>query len=110
LAGVGFLPAIAALTLTGKDFARQTFDVSFERAYQAGLKAMQDSGKVKKKDKAAGEITATVNGADVVLKLNKVSETSTEVTISARKFLLPQPEVASGVLYRMSQELKKPSP
>lgn len=51
-------------------------------------------------------ISAEVNGARVAFKLKKLSEKSTQVTISARKFGLPQVEVASGIMYRLSEQLK----
>jgi hypothetical protein len=106
LTGVAVLPVAAVFTFTGKDFTQNTLGVSFERAYDAGLKALKDAGVVKKENKGAGVISAEVDGSEVTLKLKRLSEVSTEVTISARKFGLPQPAVASGVLYRLEEKLK----
>jgi hypothetical protein len=106
LAGVAALPVVAAFTLTGKDHAQETFNVSWQRAYDAGLSALKKAGVVKSEDKASGIINAVVDGVDVTLKLKKNSANSTEVTISARKFIFPQPEIASGVIYRLKEELR----
>lgn len=107
LAGVAALPVVAAFTFTGKDYAQETFSVTTERAYDAGLQAIKMAGKVKKEDKASGVISAEVNGASLTLKLKKLSGKSTQVTISARKFGLPQAEIASGVMYRLREQLKR---
>jgi len=106
LAGVAVLPVVAAFTLTGKDYAQETFNVSWERVYDAGLSALKKSGVVKSGDKSGGVINAEVDGVQVGLKLKKIAANSTEVTVSARKFILPRPEVASGVMYRLTEELR----
>jgi uncharacterized protein involved in outer membrane biogenesis len=106
LVGVAALPVVAAFTFAGKDYAQETFKVTTERAYDAGLQAIKMAGKVKKENKASGVINAEVNGAALTFKLKKISEKSTQVTISARKFGLPQPEIASGVMYRLHEQLK----
>ncbi len=106
LTGVAALPVLAAFTFAGKDYAQETFNVTMERAYDAGLQAIKMAGKVMKENKGSGVISAEVNGARVTLKLKKLSEKSTQVTISARKFGLPQAEIASGVMYRLSEQLK----
>lgn len=106
LTGMAALPVVAAFTFAGKDYAQETFKVTMDRAYAAGLQAIKMAGKIKKEDKAGGVISAEVNGAGVTFKLKKLSERSTEVTISARKFGLPQAEIASGVMYRLSEQLK----
>jgi hypothetical protein len=106
LAGVAALPVMAAFTFTAKDYAQETFNVAVERAYDSGLQAIKTAGRVIEEKKAAGIISAEVNGARVTLRLKKLSEKSTQITISARKFGLPQAEIASGVMYRLSELLK----
>ncbi|MDD5552795.1 MAG: hypothetical protein PHE18_02865 [Candidatus Omnitrophica bacterium] len=105
LTGVAALPVMAAFTFTGKDYAQQTFNVSADKAYEAGLQTLKAAGKVKREDKVSGSISAAVSGAGVNFKINKLSGNSTEVTISARKFGLPKPAIAAGVMYRLNEEL-----
>lgn len=106
LASVAALPVVGAFTFVGKDYVQEIFNVTQEKAYNAGLQAIKMVGKVKQENKAGGVINAEVSAAQVTFKLKKLSEKSTEVTISARKFGLPKAKIASAVMYRLRQELK----
>lgn len=104
--GVGFLPAGVALTLAGKDYTQQDFDSSFEKVYDASLSIAQKMGKVTQENKEGGMIKALVNKNDVTIKIKKLTEKSTQLTVSARRLLLPKPDVAGGVLLEISERLK----
>jgi uncharacterized protein involved in outer membrane biogenesis len=106
IAGVAVLPVAAVFTLAGKDYAEHDFNAHWQKAYEAGLKALQNSGSVKKEDSVAGVINAEVSGSQATLKLKNISEGKTRITVSARKFMLPQPEIAAGVMYKITEELK----
>jgi len=106
LTGVAALPVVAAFTFTAKDYAQETFNEASDRVYDAGLEAIKSAGKVIQENKAEGVIKAEVSGARVTFKLKAVSDKSTQVTISARKFGLPKPEIASGIIYRLRDRLK----
>ncbi len=106
LAGVAVLPVAAAFTFAGKDSSEQNYAVSFDEAYEKSLGVLKQMGQVNKEDKAGGVISASVNFADVTLKVTKKSENNTLVTVSARKYFLPKPELAGGILYEVSEKLK----
>lgn len=106
ITGVAALPVAAVFTLAGKDYAEQDFNAPWQQAYEAGLKALQNSGTVKKEDSLGGVISAEVGGSQVTLKLKKIDEGKTQIIVSARKFMLPQPEIAAGVMYKITEELK----
>ncbi|MFH0877634.1 MAG: AsmA family protein [Candidatus Omnitrophota bacterium] len=106
LLGVGFLPAGVAMTMAGKDSSQQTFKASFDKTYGVALATLEEMGKVKSKNKDSGTIKALVNKNDVTLKIEKVSNTTTQITAMARRLMLPKPEIASGVLYQISKKLK----
>ncbi|MCX5702201.1 MAG: hypothetical protein NTW64_04395 [Candidatus Omnitrophica bacterium] len=106
LTGVAALPVAAVFTLAGKDYAEQDFNVSWQEAYAAGLRAIKNAGTLKNEDSVGGVINADVGGSQVTLKLKKIDEGKTRITVSARKFMLPQPEVAAGVMYKITEELK----
>lgn len=106
LTGVAALPVAAAFVFTGKDHAQAEYNVGWDKAYEVGLRALKEAGVIKKEDRAEGVISANIKGANVVLKLKKTSEKAIEITVSARKMMLPQKEIASGVMYRISEELK----
>lgn len=106
LAGVAVLPVAAAFTFAGKDSAEQNYAVSFDEAYEKSLAVLKQMGQVDKEDKAAGVISASVNSADVTLRVTKKSENNTLVAVSARKYFLPKPELAGGILYKVSEKLQ----
>ncbi len=106
LAGAGFFPVTIATTLAGKDSSGQDFNLSRDALYRVCLAVLKDSGIVNKEDKIAYVITAEVEGANVTVRLEEKSPRITQVTISARKYLFPKPEIAKGILYRIAQKLK----
>ena len=106
LLGVGFLPAGVAGALVGQDSGVQEFVRSAESAYRAALKAVREMGELKSENRDAGVIKAKVDGADVAVRVEAVGGSKSKLTVSARKFLLPKPEIANGVLYQIEQELK----
>ena len=106
LTGVGFIPITVFTTLTGKDNAQQKLEFPMDTVYDAALRALQSMGRVERGDKGAGIITGTVNGSSVTIKLTRVSDKSTQVAVSARRFMMPRPETAGGVLYQITDKLK----
>ena len=106
LAGAAILPVGIAATFAGKDSAQQEFASSFDNVYAAALAVLQKKGKITAEDKSNGIIKAEINSAGVALKINKKSANKTEIVASARKFMLPKPEIAGGVLYEISEKLE----
>jgi len=106
LTGVGFIPIVAITTLTGKDSVAQEFNVAKDKLYDISLGVLKQMGKVNKEDKSGGLIVADVNGVGVTLRLKQVTNRSSQVNISARKFKMPKPEVANGVLYHINEHIK----
>jgi uncharacterized protein involved in outer membrane biogenesis len=101
LAGVAVLPVGVVATFIGKDSVRQIIDVSFEYAYEVSLEVVKRMGRLTKDDAPNGAIKANINGAMVALQLRKKADKKTEITISARKYMLPKPDAAGGVLYQI---------
>lgn len=106
LAGAAVLPVAVAATFLGKDSAQQDFTADFDNAYNVSLAVLNQMGKVTKKDKINGIIGADINSVRVSLKIQKKSDSKIKVVISARKYLLPKPEIAGGVLYEIAEKLK----
>jgi uncharacterized protein involved in outer membrane biogenesis len=106
LTGVGIIPVAIAATFGSKDSVVQDLNVDISRLYDVSLGVLNHIGKVNKEDKAAGIIEAEVNNASVTLKLKQTSARTTQITIFARKYLLPKREIANGVLYQISERLK----
>jgi hypothetical protein len=105
LLGVGFLPAGVAGVFMGKDHATQVFSQSTERLYQTSLEVLGKIGQVTEENKTLKEIKGKVDGADITIKIVQSPEHKTDVTVAARKMMIPKPELAGGVLYQIAEKL-----
>jgi len=104
--GVGFLPAGVAVTLMGKDSAQNDFNIPFEKVYAAALNTVQALGQVKSENKDSGIIKVLIDKDDVTIKVQQTTEKTTRIMVQARRLLLPQPQIAGGVLQQISDKLK----
>jgi len=104
--GVGFLPAGVAITLMGKDSAQDNFDIPFEKVYAVALDTVKTLGEIKSEDKTNGTIKALIDKNDVTIKIQSVTEKTTQIVTLARRLLLPQPQAAGEILQRISDKLK----
>lgn len=104
--GVAFLPAGIAGVLIGNDSGTADFNYDFEKVYNTTIETVGEMGKVAIGDKEKGLIKAEVDGASVTIEITKLEEEKTQVKASARKFMLPKPETAEGVIYQISQKLE----
>jgi uncharacterized protein involved in outer membrane biogenesis len=106
LAGVAVLPVAIVANFVAKDSAAQEFTAGFDEAYETSIAVLKGMGRIEREDKAAGVITANINGANVTVKLEKSADNKTQVIASARKYLLPKPEIAGGVVFEISKKMK----
>ncbi|MDD5561762.1 MAG: AsmA family protein [Candidatus Omnitrophica bacterium] len=106
LSGVAVLPVAVAVTLIGRDSAQQDFISTFDNVYRRSLEVLKRKGNLTREDKLRGVISATINSTQITVKIKKKTGSKTQVIISARKYLLPKPEIAGGVLYEISEKLK----
>ncbi len=104
-AGVAVLPVAVVATFISKDNVRQTIDDGFEHTYAISLEVVKTMGTVTQQDASNGVIKANINGSSVGLLLKKSAENKTEITISARKYMLPEVDIAGGVLYQILDKL-----
>lgn len=104
--GAGFLPVGVAAALIGKDSAAADFRKPFDTVYAMSIEALQKLGKVTKEDKRRNVIKGKVQGAAIVVKFTQNDKANVGVEVSARKYMLPKPEIAGGVLHEISQRLK----
>ena len=106
MTGVGLIPAGIIGALTGQDEVTAEFQTNFNRVYDITLKTINAMGDVKIDNKSGGVIKAKVNGADVTINFSEKSKNLVHVSVSARQFMLPKPEIAGGVIYKMKEALK----
>jgi|GEM_PF-1936907 len=60
---------------------------------------------VKNANKETGVINAGINNAAVTVDITR-ADGKTRIKVSARKYFLPKPEIARGIIYRIKEELK----
>ena len=106
LLGVGFLPAGVAGVLIGKDSSQLNFNADFQRVFDVSLGVIKNMGTLTQQDAASGVLKGKVDGCNTAIKIKQNQDGSTQVTVSARKYLLPKPEIAGGVLHEISGKLE----
>jgi len=105
--GVAFLPAGVAGVLLGNDDVVGDFNARIGETFDALLVVINaDNGKIKLEDRTKGVVKASVQGCDVAAKIESVGGGKTKVTISARQYLMPKPEVAGGILHQLEGKIK----
>jgi predicted secreted protein len=95
-----------AVTLAGSDSGTLDVDQSFDQTYRATLETLKGMGEIKTENKAQGIIKAVVSKADVTARISQSTEKTTRIVVSAREMLLPKPEIAKGVVLKLSEKLK----
>ena len=88
------------------DEAQWVFPGGYEKIYVNCLKTAQAMGTVKQENKAAGVIKASIEGADVTLRVSKLSSSRVGVAVAARKLWFPRPDLASRVLYAVEEKMR----
>ena len=101
------VPLGAAYLLSRKDNIETTFKVGYDTVFDASQQVIKDGGKLISVDNKSGVIKGTVEGVHVVVQVVRVDQNKTSVSVSGRKFLLPKPTIAAGVLYEISKKVKK---
>ncbi len=90
--------AIGGAVAVSQDFVTTSVDVSFQRAWSVANEELKRFGEVQKSFQKLGEIKAIVDGAQVKVKISKLTERTVDIRVSARKNLLPNLELAQTIL------------
>jgi hypothetical protein len=104
--GVAFLPAGIAGAILGKDSSSADFDVNIDKAYSSALDVLKKAGQVIEENKETMKIKGKVSGANVDVDVIKRDRNKTTIQVTARKFMLPKPDIAEGVMYQITEALK----
>lgn len=104
--GVAFLPAGIAGIILGDDNASADYELKPEAVYDEVMKILRaNNAKLKSQDKDQGLIKAVVQSCDVVIKISIFAGKS-KVTVTARRMLIPKPEVAGGIIHQLSERIR----
>lgn len=106
LLGVGFLPGLAIGVAIANDKASADMPHSSGQVYQNILQLVQRLGRVKSADNLAEKISAKVYDCDISIEVDDQGWGKSKITIKARKYFLPKPEIAAGLLYQLKEQLK----
>lgn len=106
--GASMLPVGLGYLFTRSDEASGNFNVGFDKVYASSERALKYLGEVTKENKNRGEIEGRIGLTEISVRITKLNPLKTKVMVAARKFLLPEPRIAGGLLYRISEELKTP--
>ncbi len=106
MAGTAILPLGAVMLLAGGDQDMETVRADYGHAVQAASAALKELGDLTLEDREGGLLKAVVNGCEVSLRLEKQGFRKIRIWAQARKLLIPQPRVASGVLYAIMEKLR----
>lgn len=104
LLGVAFLPAGIAAVLMGQDDAQTVVPMALEKLYSETAKFLKTIGRVTSDNRGLRTIKLAISGNSVTVKFDPRGE-QTNILVTARKYLLPKPQVAGGVLYQILQAL-----
>ena len=100
------LPVGVAAVLIGKDSYQADFALAYDKIYNTSIKVVKQMGELTKEDSSKGVIKGKVSGSNITVKLERKTQKSIQVTVSARKLLIPKPKVAGGVLHEITEKLK----
>ena len=104
--GIGLIPAGVAAVFSGKSTTEADFNTTVERAYSTSLETIKKIGEVTQEEVSKGIIKAKVECAGVTVKIYQKEQGVVRIQVAARKFLIPKPGIAGGVLYQITERLK----
>ena len=89
------------------DSVKAEFDSSYEKAYKASLDvALAMVGTIDMADETTGWIKSESEDNNVAIHIVKQTDTTVEITVSARKYAAPRVQFAKDILTKISKKLK----
>lgn len=110
--GAGCAPVLIATAgaVAGYAVSRDSviidLDQPLDRVWSACLEETKRQGRVKKEDLAGGRIEAAIRQVDVTISVESLTPQTVRVVIRARKYLLPQVDVAQRLGVGIARRVK----
>ncbi len=111
---VPLLSSCAALLIGGvvgyevsADSVKADIDTSYARAYDASLETIRAMGGLSIDKKTEGWIKSEVDNYNVAVHIEKLTEKTVRIAVSARKHTLPKSQYARDVLADILKRLKQ---
>lgn len=105
--GVGFLPAGVLGVIVADDDSALELQMTAREAFDLCLAFIAERGTLKKQHRAEGFLHAKIEGHDVKFEIEKVARRRVKVVVTARKFMLPKPAYAGGIVYQLEKRVQQ---
>lgn len=99
------LPVGVAGVLIGNDAATAVFTQNPDKIYSNLLAVVKARGSNVVETQRGKTMKATIDGCSVIAQVEKV-DGATRVSVSARKILIPRPEIAEGIIFQLKEKVK----
>lgn len=104
--GVAFLPAGVAGLMIGKDSGTAEYNAGLSKVFEVTKEVIKKRGTITAENVSEGTIRARVDGANVSVQISTGENKKTVLSVKARKMMMPQPSIAEGIIYQVSQRVK----
>jgi hypothetical protein len=89
------------------DSVKTDVDASYDRTYDASLETIRAIGGLSVDKKEEGWVKSDLNNYNVAVHVDKLTEKTTRITVSARQYALPKPQYARDVLAKILKRIKQ---
>ena len=86
-----------------KDTAKLEVDSSFDHAWDAAYSIVDTRGLITLEDKRGGRIESKIDNSSVVVKIKRITGKAVRISVSARKNLLPNIDLAVEILNKIKE-------
>jgi len=90
-----------------KDTIQAETDIPFDRLVESARTICAARGLVLQEDTLGGYIHATIESSKVYVRLNRLTKSTVRVSVSARKNLLPNIELAQDVFVKIMENARR---
>ncbi len=101
LSGAGFLPAAILGVIVAKDAASIEWPGDPQDARRRVEGLLKRLGRLSRSEPAKGELWGMVQGHDIHVRVERAGWRKSRISVAARRFLLPKPAFAAGLLYQL---------
>jgi hypothetical protein len=84
-----------------KDTVQGDSDKDYDALWESALTVARSRGLIQEEDAAAGSLVLGVQSSKVWIKLTRVTQATTRIKVSARKYRLPNIELAQDIFVKI---------
>jgi len=103
---VGGIGAVGGY-IVSPDTVEGLTDTGAEKVWDTAVEVISVMGLIEEENKAGGIILANVSGARITVTIMSLSQSTTKVTVKARKAYLPRISIAQDVFVKVMSRIKE---